>query len=118
MAEDDIRLLEIYRQRQLELRKRIKPPLLAYIVIFPVIYVTQQDALPRELLQGGLLFSMFAIMALAFNTRLALMMVRYQVRNDRRARKLLEFAEPDDLDLSPQEALEEMEKRRRMSLLR
>jgi len=118
MAQDDIQLLEHYRQRQLELRKRLKPPLLAYIVLFPVVYVTQLDTLPRELLQAGLLLSMFAILALAFNTRLALMLVRFQVRNDNRARKLLEFAEPDDLELSPQQALEEMEKRRQQSLLR
>jgi hypothetical protein len=110
---NDIQNLKFLWQKQLAFRKTWKTVLIALVAIFPMFYIPFAASIPSPWNMISITIVALAVAGLGFLNRISLIQNKTFFGKKREYRHLLDFAESDDYKLSPEEALAQMEFRRK-----
>ena len=94
-------------------RKRWKIALLVIVILFPMGYIPFAQIIPSPWNVIGLSIATLCVGGLGFLNRISLIHIKTTFGKQRHFARLLEFAESEDYKLPPEEALAQMEFRRK-----
>lgn len=108
--------LEELHQDQRQIRPKTRVLFIIAVIIASILMIIYPTSMPRLIYNLVMLLSMMSIFGIVFNGRVALMLTKRRFKDKRPHRRLAELSEPDDLDLSIEDALKKIAERQEKEL--